>query len=326
MNSYGYEVLVQPALYLAAFVAVLVALFRGSARNTLVDAEGVTTKGKFTLKVGARRRAAFTALAAALILPALVITPPGHRAAIYNLGGGVNPIERGEGLSLVFPYVQTARMVSVRSQVYQVEVFPQSFDLQEITVPVAVNYHIDPAKAAELYRDVGLNYQVIEIAPAVDQFVTQEVGLFLAGDFAGNRAKLAEAVFGALADRLELFGIVVESVNLRDAIFSAQFVQDNANKVSADLKAIEAERLVAVAVANADAVRATAAGDRDAAIAKAEGQRQAIVDVAAALGFTPTEYLRWIMLSAWNGALPSTLVGDAGEFGLLLTPDSPVAP
>jgi regulator of protease activity HflC (stomatin/prohibitin superfamily) len=307
---------------LAATVAVLVALFKGGARNPIPDGDGGFTKGRFTLKLGAKRRAGLTVLFAALVLPALVITPPGHRAVIYNLGGGVNPVERGEGLSLVVPYVQTARMVNIRTQVFLAEVLPQSSDLQEVTVPIAANFHVNGTRAAELYQSVGLAYTETVIAPAVFQLVTQEVGQFKAIDFAKSRALLAKAVHTALRDRLSKYGIIVESVNIKDAIFQPEFRTAVQNKIIAEQKAAEAQRLIEVATAEAQAVRERAAGDRDAAIFRAEGQRQAIADVAAALGFTPAEYLRWVILTAWNGLLPSTLVGDAGEFGLLLTPNS----
>jgi regulator of protease activity HflC (stomatin/prohibitin superfamily) len=266
------------------------------------------------LAVGAKRRALTGVIAAVVVLPALVITPPGHRAAIYNLGGGVSSQERVEGLSLVIPWIQSARMVNVRTQVYEAEILPQSLDLQEITVPIAVNYHVDPLLAAELYQDVGLAYEGTVIGPAVFQLVTQEVGQFIAEDFAKNRAALAGAVHRALEERLSTYGIVVEWVNVKDAIFAVGFRTAVEAKIVAEQKAAEAARLVQVAVAEAQAVRERADGDRDAAIAKAEGEKKSVELVAAALGFTPAEYLEWVRLNRWNGILPSTVVGsEAGS-------------
>jgi regulator of protease activity HflC (stomatin/prohibitin superfamily) len=292
LQSYGFEILVQPALYVAALIGVLVVLFKGSHREP-TETDGVTRKGRRTLAAGAKRRALAGVIAAVVILPALVITPPGHRAAIYSVSGGVSPVERGEGLSFVIPWAQSARMVNVRSQVYEVEVYPQSLDLQEVTVPVAVITHVEPGEAAELYQSVGLNYQATVVAPSVLQLVTQEVGQFAAIDFAQNRAALAEAVHKALTVRLAEYGIVVESVNVKDAVFAPAFIQSVEAKIIADQKAAEAARLVQVAVAEAQAVRERADGDRDAAIAKAEGEKKSVELVAAALGFTPNEYLEF---------------------------------
>lgn len=308
-QSFGFEIIVQPALYLAALIAVLVVLFKGSYREH-VEEDGVSRKGRRRVRYGAKRRALLTLAGAVLVLPALVITPPGHRAAIYNLGGGVSPNERMEGLSLVIPWVQSARMVSVRTQVYEVEVYPQSLDLQEVTVPVAVNYHIKADRAAELYQGTGFLYEHIVISPAVDQFVGQEVGLFRAIDFARNRAALAQAVALSLEERLAPYGIVLESVNVRDAVFAIPFRNAVEAKIIAEQQAEQSRRLIEVASAEAQAVRERAAGDRDAAIARAEGDQAAIEKVAAALGFTPLEYLEWVRLGKWDGALPKTVLGS----------------
>jgi regulator of protease activity HflC (stomatin/prohibitin superfamily) len=312
LQSYGFEILVQPALYVAALIGVLVVLLKGFHREP-TEIDGVARKGRRVLAEGAKRRALIGVAAAVVILPALVITPPGHRAAIYSVSGGVSPIERDEGLSLVIPWAQSARMVNVRTQVFEVEVYPQSLDLQEVTVPVAVNHHVDPNLAAELYQDVGLQYQQTVIAPAVLQLVTQSVGQFAAIDFAQNRAALAEAVFQSLAARLSEYGIVVESVNVKDAVFAPAFIQAVESKIIADQKAAEAERLIQVAAAEAEAIRKRAAGDRDASILKAEGERKAIEQISAALGFSPTQYLDWVSRSRWDGILPKTVVGDSAS-------------
>jgi len=311
-DSFGLEILVQPFLYLVAAVAVLVVYFKGSHRP-LLDVDGVTRKGKRQYVEGAGKRAVIGLVAAAVLLPGLVITPPGHRAAIYDLGGGVSPVERGEGLSLVIPWVQSARMVNVRTLVYEVEVYPQSLDLQEVTVPVAVNYHIQPDQAAELYQAVGLNYQQTVIAPAVLQLVTQSVGQFAAIDFAANRAALAEKVRVALEGRLAPYGIVVESINVKDAIFAKNFLAAVEAKIIADQKASEQERLVDAAKHTADQVIATAKGAAQARIEVAKAEREAIEEVAAALGFTPVEYLEWTRLQRWDGILPKTYLSGSGS-------------
>jgi prohibitin 2 len=309
LHSFGIEVLVQPALYAAAAITVLVLLLKGSSRPTK-DIDGVTVKGRRQLAPGARKRALLALLAAFIILPALVITPPGHRAAIYNLGGGVSSNERSEGLSFVLPWIQSARQVSVRTQVYEVELYPQTKDLQEVTVPVAVNYHVEPEMAAELYQAVGLNYQTTVIAPAISQLLTQEVGQFFAVDFAENRAALASAVGTALQGRLDHYGIIVESVNVRDAIFDPAFITAVKEKVIADQEAAEQERLVAAEKHKKDQVIQQAQAESGRRRITAEGEAQAIKDVASALGFTPAEYLEWVRLGKWDGALPRTVVGS----------------
>ena len=306
-EAFGYEVLLQPALYVTAAFLIVYTLFKGAT--------------KWKLGEKAPRRAGFTLLAAIVLLPAIVITPPGHRAVIYTMTKGVSETERGEGLSLVVPYFQTARMVNVRTQVYlNNEVFAQSSDLQEITVHVAVNYHVNPNEAAELYQDVGLGYETTVVGPAVLQLTKQEVGLILAVDFAANRAPLARAVENALNVQLAPYGIIVEFVNIEDAVFDPDFIRAVKNKVIADEEAAREDRLIAAEAAKKQQVILIAEGEEQRRLIEARGERKAIDEIASALGFSADEYLEWLLIGAWSGNLPTTLIGDVGDFGILLDP------
>ena len=310
LSNFGYEVLIQPALYAASVIAVLVALFKGAGRK----------KKRFRLRKGAGRRALLTLAVAAVILPAIVVTPPGHRAAIFNLRDGVSDVERGEGVSLVIPYVQTARMVNIRTQVFtNAEVFSQSSDLQEITVHIAVNYHVDPDQAAELYQQVGLGYELTIIQPAVLQLVKQEVGLVLAADFAVNREPLARVIESELDDQLGPFGIVVEFVNIEDAVFDPDFIAAVKDKVIADELADKERRLIEAEAAKKEQVILQAEAEEQKRLIEARGEKAAIEEVASALSFTNEEYLEWVRLLRWDGVLPATLLGSDAS-GLLIAP------
>ncbi len=310
LEAFGYEILLQPALYVAAFITVLFTLFKGFGKE----------KG-WRFAKGAGKRAGRALLIAAVVLPAIVITPPGHKAAIYSMVGGVSETERSEGWSFIFPYFQTARMVNIRTLVYRnAEVFAQSSDLQEITVHVAVNYHVDPDQAAELYQDIGLGYEATVVGPAVLQLVKQEVGLILAVDFARNREPLARAVETALTVQLAPYGITVEFVNIEDAVFDQAFILAVKNKVIADEEAAREQRLIAAEAAKKEQTILKAEAEEQKRLIEARGEREAIVKIAAALGFSSDEYLEWLLIGAWSGDLPTTLIGDAGDFGVLLTP------
>jgi len=311
IDKFGYEILLQPALYAVAAIGVFVALFRGAGRK----------RKRFRLQTGAGRRALVAGLVAAVVLPAVVITPPGHRAAIYTLTKGVSDVERNEGLSLVFPYAQTARMVNVRTQVYKnPTVYAQSSDLQEITVHIAVNHHVDPDLAAEVYQTVGLDYEATVIEPAVLQLVKQEVGLVKAVDFAQNRQLLSQNIQTALTEQLAVYGVVVEFVNIEDAVFDPDFIKAVKDKVIAVEEATKQENLIAAEEAKKQQVILQAEAEEQKKLIEARGAADAISSVAGALGFTTDEYLEWMLIGAWSGDLPTTLIGDAGDFSVLLQP------
>jgi prohibitin 2 len=260
-------------------------------------------------------RGIVAALACGLLLyPSIVVTPPGHRGVIYSSTGGINPTERVEGVSFVIPYAQSAVMINVRTLRYTVDAPSQTSDLQEINVPISVGYHVVPGMAAELYRDVGKGYEGIIISPLVFQLAKAEVGQIRAVDFARQRAALAESITTQLTAALAPYGLVVEWVAVEDAVFDPAFIDAVKNKIIADEKASQEERLVAAAEAQARQVRAKAQGEADRIIIEATAQADANLIIAQSL---TVDLLIWQRIIHWNGVLPTTLVGEGAPLDLL---------
>lgn len=258
------------------------------------------------------------ALLAVVVVPALAWVPAGHRGVVYRWGGGIDQAERGEGLTLIAPWLEDLRLVSVRTRkVFSDKVFSQSADLQEITVVASVNYHVDPTRAAELYQEVGPRFEQTVIQPALFQRVKAAVGQVRAEDFALERGRLAATIERQLTDQLATYGLVVEFVNIEDAIFDPDFVQAVKDKVIAEQKAQEQRRLVAAKQAEAQQAIATAQGEAAAIRITAEGQARANERLAKSI--TPT-LLRWQWLSKWDGVLPKVLLGGGAPVGVLLQP------
>jgi regulator of protease activity HflC (stomatin/prohibitin superfamily) len=290
-----YEVLVVPALWAMLLIAVIVLAFRKRWKTL-----GIT----FAL--------------GALAVGSLVVVPPGHRGALYQAVGGVQETERPEGFSFVIPIVQSVNMVNVREQLYSNdEVFGQTKDVLEVTMQVGVNYAIIPTQAAEIFRDVGQEYEARIIENAVLDVGKQVIGQYEASEAPFKRSSITADMLAGLQARLEPVGIQVTFVALRDIILPEEFVEAVKLKEIANEKAEESRRLVQVALNEAQQVRARAAGEADAKALEGEGQSRAIDAVANALGFSPDEYLRWLQLQVWNGVLPETLV-TSGNNELIL--------
>lgn len=250
---------------------------------------------------------------ALLLVSAFAFIPAGYRGVVFDRGSGVEQNERPEGVSLVVPFWQRLVVMSVRTQVFDYEAFVQTNDLQEVTLPIAVNYHVDPTSAAQVYQELGFDYASIVIEPAVFQAATQAAGQIIAEDVAASRAALAQAIQDIIVDRLAFRGLIVESVSVKDAVFDSEFIASIKAKVIAEQKAAESLRLVEVARNEAEQVRLRAVGDAQALAAVGEGQSEAIAEVAKALGFTPNEYLEWLRTTKWDGAVPGVVLGDSSQ-------------
>lgn len=302
-----YEQLIQPALWALTIGVAITCLALGIRARRMQEAARTRVRSWFL-------RATIAGLAAAVFVPAIGVVPAGHRGVVYSWGGGVSPNERGEGVTLLVPWVQHLRYLSVRTQkVYSEEIFSQSSDLQEITVVASANFHVQPESAAELYQEVGTRYVETVIQPALFQRTKAAVGQVKAEDFALSRADLAVTVETELTQQLAVHGIVVEFVNIEDAIFDPAFVQAVKEKVIAEQEAAEQERLIVAEAAKKQQAIIQAEGRARSVLVEAGAQADANDLLAASLS---TDLLRWRWITTWDGVLPTTLLG--GEDATLL--------
>ena len=308
----NYQSLVGPAIWIIPIAVVLwFALRANRLRRAANKAEAVSAVMLRTQAKALGRKALYALAFTLVVPPALAFVPAGHRGVVYDLGGGVLPEERPEGLSLVLPWFQHITPIDVRTQVYSyAEFFAQSSDLQEIKVPIAVNVHIDPERAAELYQEVGPDYGAKVIRPAIDQHAKAAIGQVTAEAFPQARTELAGNIVSAISSQLAGYGIVVEYANVADAVFDKSFMESVRNKVIAEQNVAEARRRVQEEEYRKQQEIKKAEGERQAAILAGEGVAEANRLIEESL--TPT-ILAWQRLIQWNGMLPQTLIGGDGS-------------
>lgn len=267
------------------------------------------------------RAVAIALVAVFIAVPAIGVVPAGNRGVVYRWDGGIDQKARGEGVTFLIPWVQHLTTSSVRTQkVFSKTIFAQSADLQEITVVGSVNFHVDPQKAPYLYQRVGPNYASIVIQPALFQRLKAAVGQVKAVNFASKRDKLANKVAAQLRSQLSGYGIVVEYVNIEDAIFDPNFVKAVKDKIIAIQQAKEQHNLIAARRAVKTQTIIDAQASARAISITAKGQAAANRRIAESV--TP-ELLKWQWLVVWNGSLPSTLVGSNAMSLFLNAPTTP---
>lgn len=318
------EILFRPTILAVLTIIGIVFAMRGLSRSVAVEDEETSLKTySYSYDWKAALKGGSLILVGVILFFTLVVVQTGHRGVTFSQWSGISHVERDEGMSLQLPFFlpligQNTTNVSVQEQLFEIELPQQTKDLQEVKVPVGVNFVVDPDRAAELYQDVGSTdrFGMVVIKPAVEQIVKAEVGLILAEDFAAARNQLAIDVGTALTPRLAEHGVTLTFLSIEDAVFQPEFITAVQNKVVAEQEAQRQFNLVAAAKSQADQAINLAEGEKQSAILVAEGEKQAIEEIAAALGFTPAEYLEWVLWTTWTGAWPDTVVG--GEFGVLL--------
>ena len=104
-----------------------------------------------------------------VIAASIVIVPAGHRAVWLRFGAAIGSLE--EGIHLVVPMTDATVLMEVRTLKEESKATAASRDLQTVTTSLALNFHIDPLRIAQIYRNVGTEYTSRIIDPAVQESI-----------------------------------------------------------------------------------------------------------------------------------------------------------
>jgi regulator of protease activity HflC (stomatin/prohibitin superfamily) len=201
------------------------------------------------------------------------------------------------GISWKIPIAEGIRKMDVRTLKDQVDVAAASKDLQTVTSTVAVNYHLDGQYAAAVYQSVGMHYQDVLIAPAVQNIFKATTAKYTAEELITKREQVRLDSEKALETQLLAYHVIVENFNIVNFDFSPEF---NA--------AIEAKQVAQQQVETAKQLLAKAQIEAQTAVAQAQGQADAQAALKNTGALTP-EYLEYLALTKWNGVLPIVTSG-----------------
>lgn len=197
-----------------------------------------------------------------------VLIGAGERGVVLQLGAVQDKI-LGEGLNFRVPFVQKVVIVDVKTQKMQADAPSFSRDLQNVDTVIALNYHVDPARANKLWQEIGRDYESRIIHPAIQESVKAASAQFTAAELVEKRPLVKDEIKTILHDRLAGRYLIVDDFSIVDfnfadtyekAIEEKQVAQQQALKAENDLRRIqvEAEQRVATAKAEAEAIRITA--------------------------------------------------------------------
>jgi regulator of protease activity HflC (stomatin/prohibitin superfamily) len=170
------------------------------------------------------------------------------------------------GLHFKIPFIQDIEALDCRIQKTEASAIAASKDLQTVTSKIAVNFSVNPAKSTQLFKEVGTNYKMVIIEPAIQEVVKMVTAQFTAEELIARRGEVSQKMTKFLSDKISAKGIIVNDFNVLNFDFSPEFnkaielkqvAQQQALKAQQDLERIkiEADQKIVQAKAEAESLK-----------------------------------------------------------------------
>lgn len=218
-----------------------------------------------------------------------------------------------QGLFFKIPFLEKVHKMDVKTRTINYDkngkegdsrdtsqLFGASKDLQDVSIGVVVNYHIDATKVTDIYAQYSSveNYEANVIEPVVREIVKSTSAQYTAEELVTKRADYSDKVNAALATQFTAKNAILERFSVTNFEFSKAFSQAIEAKVTAvqnseaaknkleQIKA-EAQQTIEKAKAEAEAIRI---------------QAQAINSQGGA------DYVSLKAVEKWDGKLPVQMI------------------
>jgi prohibitin 2 len=233
-------------------------------------------------------------VALAFLSYAFVIIPAGSVGVVFNVFGGVQERELGEGFHIVLPIIQQVTVYDVRQQELTLatstgdQINARSSEGLDIGVDVTVLYQVASAEAARLHQDIGPSYVNIRLRPQIRTAVRDGIAEYDAANLiSSQRMELQRNIELALSESLSRDNLLILGVLLRDVRIPTLITDAIEEKQAAEqqVEVEENRRRQSEIAAQRRVIEAE--GERDATIARAEGEAQALELRAEALRGNP---------------------------------------
>lgn len=230
-----------------------------------------------------------------------VMVGPGERGIKIKLGE-VEQESYGEGLHVIFPFVQKFKTMDVKTQrtAYTTSVYTK--DIQQAKITYVLNFNVQPDKVNRLFQEVGLDYESKILIPVVEGTIKDIIGKWNAQDLIANREKATGDILEKLQVQLRDNYLNVTDFQMTEINYSEVFERAIESKVTAEQEALKAKnKTVQVQEEAKQKVIAAEAEARSMAIrAQALSQNKSLVQYEA--------------VQKWDGKMPQYMLGGSMPF------------
>ncbi|MBI1803230.1 MAG: prohibitin family protein [Ignavibacteriae bacterium] len=168
-----------------------------------------------TSRAGAAVSGAVTLIAGLLALSqCFTVIPAGH-IGVVDFFGTVQEITLKSGINFVNPLAEIIKM-SIQTQEIKETMDSPSKEGLTTQIEVSVLFHLNPDRAAEVYKTVGQNYSPVILEPQFRSVCRSVTALYEAKAlYTSERGMLESLIFDDLKKVVEPRGVTIESTPMR---------------------------------------------------------------------------------------------------------------
>jgi regulator of protease activity HflC (stomatin/prohibitin superfamily) len=153
-------------------------------------------------------------IVAILIGNPLTVIPAGH-VGVKDFFGSVSPNVLTPGVHLVFPFTRVVKMSIKTQEVKETAEVPSKEGLT-MDLEGSLLFRLDPARAPDIYKTIGPNYQEIAVEPQIRSAIREVTATYEAKAlYSAERDKIASETYQLFAKMSQGRGIIAEAVLLR---------------------------------------------------------------------------------------------------------------
>ena len=197
-----------------------------------------------------------------LLWTSVASVPTGH-VGVLTLFGRVTGQVLGEGIHLVNPLTSN-NVLSVRTQEIKETASVPSQEGLIMSMDTSLLFHLDPEKAAEVFRRLGPSYASVVVEPTLRSAIREATASHSANAlYSGEREAVARQIDEQLKRELVSRGVLVEAILLRDIQLPAALKQSIETKQQAEQESLAMSFRLQKEKQEAERKRIEAQGIRD---------------------------------------------------------------
>lgn len=229
------------------------------------------------------------------------VVKAGHTGVVVNLGKvSDNVLE--EGLHFKIPFVSEIVQIDNRVLKTEVESVAASKDLQTISSKVSINYRVNRASSADIYKNVGNDFTNVIVNPAIQECVKSVAAKYTAEQLITERPVVSTEMEQAISEKINPYGLSIEVFNIVNFDFTEEFNKAIEAKQTAQQEALKAEQDLA-------RIKVEAQQTVEKAEAEAEAYRLKNAELSE-------EVIMMEFVEKWDGKMPSVMSDAQSMFDI----------